>query len=277
MKYRYCVDLKEDNHLSFAIKRSLVENVAHKSMGRRGMYCDSEDGEEELEALRKEYLTAAGLAGPDRSCARRQALDRAWSVRNFEIDLYWKRSLYFWGFQVAFLASAGVAIGMLNEADRRIEPFLLTFGALLSLLGCISATLWVALERGSKDWQDNWERHIDLLEEEFTGAIYKTYVVPLERNGRSFSVSKLNSWMTLATAGFWGAALVILLFGLVARFGYSPPHYGFGIVAVLLFVICIRWWAGIKFSVKSSWSTGNQAPLESYKIISRNLRKGSEK
>ncbi|MFG6627022.1 hypothetical protein [Sulfitobacter sp. 1A12056] len=234
------------------------------------MCCDNE----ELKALREEYLTAAGLAGPDRSCARRQALDRAWSVRNFEIDLYWKRSLYFWGFQVAFLAGAGVAIGMLNEADRQIEPFLLTFGILLSLLGCLSATLWVALERGSKDWQDNWERHIDLLEEEFTGAIYKTYVVPIERNGRSFSVSKLNSWMTLATAGFWSAALVILLFGLVARFGYSAPHYGFGVAVVFFFVLWVRYWAGIEVGVRSGWSAGNQAPTSSYKVLSRKLSRG---
>jgi hypothetical protein len=238
---------------------------------------DCEKEEEGLEVLRNEYLIATGLFGPKRSCARRQALDRAWAVRNFEIDLYWKRSLYFWGFQVAFLAGAGVAIGMLNGADRQVEPFLLAIGALLSLLGCISATLWVALERGSKDWQDNWERHIDLLEEEFTGAIYKTYVVPAEKSGRSFSVSKLNSWMTLATAGFWCAAIVILLFGLVSRFGYSIPHYGFGIFAVFIFVVCVWWWAGIELSVRSSWSAGNQASSEAYKIVKRNLRRVSEK
>lgn len=235
------------------------------------------DSAEELKALREEYLIAAGLAGPDRLCERRQALDRAWSVRNFEIDLYWKRSLYFWGFQVAFLAGGGVAFGMLNEADRQVEPFLLAFGALLSLLGCISATLWAALERGSKDWQDNWERHIDLLEEEFTGAIYKTYVVPADKNGRSFSVSKLNSWMTLATAGFWSATLVILIFGLIARYGYSPPHYGFGIVAVLLFLTWLRCWTGIAFSVKSGWSAGNEAPISSYKVLNRKLRKEADK
>lgn len=253
--------------------RGLVENVSNKSLGLGMCY----DGDEEQKALREEYLIAASLAGPNRLCARRQALDRAWSVRNFEIDLYWKRSLYFWGFQVAFLAGAGVAIGMLNEADSQIEPFLLVFGALLSLLGCISATLWAALERGSKDWQDNWERHIDLLEEEFTGAIYKTYVVPVEKKGRSFSVSKLNSWMTLATAGFWCATLVILLYGLVARFGYSLPHYGFGMFSVFIFVVCVRWWAGIEFSVRSGWSTGNQVQISSYKILNRNLQRGSEK
>lgn len=230
--------------------------------------------ERAAEALRDEFLLAAGLAGPERASARRQALDRAWAVRNFEIDLYWKRSLYFWGFQVAFLAGAGVAIGMLNEAARRIEPFLLLFGVLLSLLGCIAATLWAALERGSKDWQDNWERHIDLLEDEFTGAIYKTYVVPAGKVGRSFSVSKLNSWMTLATAGFWFASLIILLFGLIARYGYPAPHFTFGVVLEICFVFWLRYWAGIDLGLRSGWNAGKQAPSAPYKVLRRSISKG---
>lgn len=225
------------------------------------------------EALREEFLREAGLHGDGRRCKREQALSRAWRVRDFEIELYWKRSLYFWGFQVAFLAGAGVSISLLNGAARELEPFFLVFGFILSLLGCISATLWAALERGSKDWQDNWERQIDLLEDEFTGAIYKTYVVPEEKRGKSFSISKLNSWMTLATAGFWCAALVIIVFGLAARYQVLPYFAGVksGALLVCLFLLWLRWWAGIEWSLTSGWSAGSGEPARQYKVQRRNI------
>jgi len=32
------------------------------------------------------------------------AWDKAWEIRNFEIEMYWKRATYFWAFQVAVFA-----------------------------------------------------------------------------------------------------------------------------------------------------------------------------
>ena len=39
-------------------------------------------------------------------CKIKETLRKAWEIRNFEINLYWKRALYFWGFIV--LAFSGI-------------------------------------------------------------------------------------------------------------------------------------------------------------------------
>lgn len=60
---------------------------------------------------------------------------------------------------------------------------LLIFSA-LGLFFCFS---WYLASRGSKHWQENWENHIDMLEDDITGPLYKTY-----KAGISYSVSNIN-------------------------------------------------------------------------------------
>jgi hypothetical protein len=64
-------------------------------------------------------------------------------------------------------------------------------------LFCLS---WYLVIRGSKEWQRNWEAHIDHLEEYVSGPIYKT----LYYSGKRFySVSKLNEVMALVICIVW--------------------------------------------------------------------------
>ncbi|WP_268124831.1 hypothetical protein [Roseivirga pacifica] len=109
-----------------------------------------------------------------RDSKREKALDRAWKNRDFEIELYWKRATYFWAFTAAtftayFLIISKGASSILNN-NPQIE-------LIVAFMGLFFSIGWVQVNRGSKKWQENWEKHIDLLEDEITGPIYKTVLM----------------------------------------------------------------------------------------------------
>src|ERR1700730_11367241 len=121
--------------------------------------------------LRERYLNTLGLAGMDQATVnkRRKALNRAYQLRTFEIEHYWKRATYFWGFQIAIFA----AFGLLWRADGQQNQWGLITVA-LSGLGVMTAVANSLSASGSKFWHRNWERHIDILEDEVEGRLYKT-------------------------------------------------------------------------------------------------------
>ena len=93
-------------------------------------------------------------------------LDRAHDIRKFEIDLYWKRSAYFW----TFIALAFAGYGALQMHNVRTEePHTETVGIkglafLLANVGLVASVAWFQVNRGSKYWQEYWETQIDSLE-----------------------------------------------------------------------------------------------------------------
>ena len=100
---------------------------------------------------------------------------------------------------------------------------------ILSCLGVVFSFAWLCVNRGSKFWQENWERHVDILENEVTGPLYK---VVLSRNldgytrpekvrdwitgPSALSVSKINQLISLYVFILW----VLLLW-------YSLPPFNF--------------------------------------------------
>jgi hypothetical protein len=92
------------------------------------------------------------------------ALQEARENRRFEIELYWKRAGYFW----LFISAAFAGYAALQA--HQIIAFL------LACLGLIFSLAWYFVNRGSKYWQENWELHVDLLEDSFSGPVYKTIV-----------------------------------------------------------------------------------------------------
>jgi hypothetical protein len=86
---------------------------------------------------------------------------------------------------------------------------------LVCCLGFVFSVAWYFANRGSKFWQENWENHVDLLEDPVIGPLYKTVLHdegmhPLRLFGAfRFSVSKINIILSL---------FVMLLFlGLLAK------------------------------------------------------------
>ena len=68
-------------------------------------------------------------------------------TRKFEIDLFWKRSLFFLG----FISAAFIGFGALYKKDA---PEL---ALLLACFGLVCSVAWTLANRGSKYWQENWQ------------------------------------------------------------------------------------------------------------------------
>lgn len=138
---------------------------------------------------------------------REKALDKAWKVRDFEIELYWKRATYFW----AFIASSFVAYFASINSDF-VQNHFIQLEYLIICIGFVFSVAWALVNIGSKNWQKNWEGHIDRLEDNFTGPLYKT----VKKTFYNFSVSRINIYISLFTASIW----VILAFSF-----YERNHY----------------------------------------------------
>ena len=133
----------------------------------------------------KKYFKAVfGTYYPDRERID-AALRLAHEIRQFEIRLYWQRSLFFWGFILA-LFTAFFVIWQFEE-DGLLEDLLLS---LLCYIGFFFSFAWKYLETGSKSWQKNWELHIDYLEDDITGKLHKTI---MGKTDEFFSLNSIHS------------------------------------------------------------------------------------
>lgn len=198
---------------------------------------------------REKYLEIMGFTEPTEgkgdninTAPIKAALDRAHEIRIFEIGMLWKRALYFWGFQGVILIALG---GVLNAASPQCcEPASVAYSSmmetaalLLSLVGFLTAFGLVLMNKGSKHWQENWEFHIDMLEEGNEGNLHKTIL----RGGgsRVFSVSKLNQRTSEIFAVFW--LIVLSIIGLwTAQIPMTDVYYNrcFLIGIIGIFFVC---------------------------------------
>lgn len=137
-------------------------------------------------------------------------LDRAYDIRKFEIDLYWKRAGYFWGFLVATFAAYFIVTDKTKFASRPELEFL------IQCIGLIFSLSWYLVNRGSKYWQVNWERIIDSLEEKIKKPLYRINL----KNDRSpfrlfsrypYSVSRINIIVSLFICCTWVCLIVVFL------------------------------------------------------------------
>jgi hypothetical protein len=133
---------------------------------------------------------------------KRQAkrFDVSLATRQLEIELYWKRSLFFWG----FIAAAFVSVAVLEGKS----PVLST---LVSGFGLVCSTGWALANRGSKYWQEQWESKIEDCEDAVTGPLFKKRQPRQDKgpwlSGRPYSVSKLAIALSDYVVLVWGAVL----------------------------------------------------------------------
>jgi hypothetical protein len=145
----------------------------------------------------KDYNSSFGIEDGHIDKAKlKEALNRAWETRNFEIDKFWVRVAYFWGF-IALIFGGYIAV-ITEKNDNVIEMHLDLY---LILLGLIFSVAWLLVIRGSKCWQRNWEEHINKLENSITGPLYKTIYCTKESY---YSVSGINKILAYAVIGVWG-------------------------------------------------------------------------
>jgi hypothetical protein len=162
-----------------------------------------------------EYRAQFGIDPPDPE-KRRLALERALDIRKFEIEHYWKRAAYFWTLIAAALTAYGVVQVASNVPERE------HLAVLIGALGFVFSFAWVCVNRGSKRWQENWENHVDMLEDGVIGPLYKTIAgrppvgehvalgSPISRRAKHyltgpspFSVSKINQIVSVFVTALW--------------------------------------------------------------------------
>ncbi|OZT17141.1 hypothetical protein [Serratia marcescens] len=145
----------------------------------------------------------------------KNAFEKISDIRKFEIDMYWKRATYFWTI-IAVTFTGYFALSVAKDLENK-EIYLL----LISSMGLVFTFAWYLANRGSKYWQENWENHLDLIEDEITGPLYKTILERPNKKTHSpmtnvenridsiltgpskLSVSKINQWVALYIILIW--------------------------------------------------------------------------
>jgi hypothetical protein len=122
-------------------------------------------------------------------------LKYAAEVRNFEIEKFWQRSIFFWG----FIGAAFVAYAQLFSKDD------LSF--YVACFGLVCSVAWTLQNRGSKSWQEAWETKVESVERDVLGVDLFANREPLQPKGfwgaQTFSVSRL----TIALSDFYSFGL----------------------------------------------------------------------
>lgn len=142
--------------------------------------------------------------------------DIALETRRFEIELYWKRTTYYWAFIAAGLAAYGLVY---TKKCLTTETYLIMM--LLALCGLVFSVGWFLANKGSKYWQENWEAHMGLLVTKHYGPIFKYLHCPPYKGllqGKPYSVSKINQ----VISGF----MIIIWSMLFAYPGYKILYPG---------------------------------------------------
>jgi hypothetical protein len=149
-----------------------------------------------------------------------KAYETAVETRKLEIQLFWSRSLFFWG----FIALAFIAYATLRRYSSDISVVIAGFGFVCSVA-------WSLGNRGGKFWQESWEIKVERIEPSVTGAMFSQPEDGYSRKnfwlrGRRFSVSKLAIALSDYTIILWFAIIVweiIRLFGSRTVVAFAKP------------------------------------------------------
>ena len=169
---------------------------------------------------------------------REEALKYALDIRKFEIDLYWKRATYFW---TLITASFVGYFALQNVEPSKKDEFSIF---VVACIGLVLSFAWYLVNRGSKYWQENWERHVDVLSEKVVGPLYRT---TLSRDGWlifephkafPFSVSRVNQTVSLFITVLW-AGLVLRALHLIRLF--CVTEYAIMAALTLVFLVLVPW------------------------------------
>ena len=156
-----------------------------------------------------------------------KAYDMAADIRKFEIELFWKRATFFWAFITAIYVAYFQVLTQIHHNEHGYISLVV-----LSALGLFFCVSWLLSSKGSKHWQENWEEHLNILEDDVTGPLYKTYLAE-----KSYSLSKI--------AIYAGWAVSFCAYGLLL---YEFSHFverqfaiqqGLKLLVTLVFAGCV--------------------------------------
>lgn len=196
--------------------------------------------------MSESYRKLFSLDATDEEAKRKveRALEHALDIRKFEIGLYWQRAAYFW----ALIAGAFAAYAAILSADNLKEQDFLAY--VVGCVGLVFTWAWFLVNRGSKFWQENWENHVDMLEDAVTGPLYKTVLKrpPEEEEKVSerlvlgpapYSPSKINQWVAVFTLCIW-IVLILHILDLDPSLPVSWKHVPPALITFVFGVIMTR-------------------------------------
>src|ERR1700704_844080 len=174
-----------------------------------------------------------------------KALDNALDIRKFEIGLYWQRAAYFW----ALISVAFAGYFAILSAEHLDDKEYLAY--IVSCIGFLFTWAWFLVNRGSKYWQENWENHVDMLEDEVMGPLYKTVLHRPEQTSflqkhiigpKAISVSKINQWVSCSVLCIW----VMLAYHSLSLIGltHTPSVKRIVIAVITLSFACLMFRKG---------------------------------
>lgn len=161
---------------------------------------------------------------------KKEALKQACEIRKFEIELYWKRATYFWTFIgatfVGYAAFFNSSTPIYSGSNKELILIL------IACLGLVFSVAWHCVNKGSKFWQENWENHVELLEDQVIGPLYKTLTKrPIGHRSKfetfgdffsepkPYSVSKINQLISTYMAFIWA----LILFSSIGDISFNYP------------------------------------------------------
>lgn len=161
------------------------------------------------------------------------ALTYALKNRKTEIESYWRRAQYFWGFLVTIYG--GYVVVFTSSMPNSF--FQQTALLLLSLVGYFFSVGWFLSNRGSAFWQENWEYHVRELEKEVFGPLHSIVATNISHYKRTswhapfpYSVNKINCILSL---------LFVILGLVLAISNFCTVLGSLGLLAKTAITICI--------------------------------------
>jgi len=192
------------------------------------------------------------VSGTEDDIASRR-LEKILDIRKFEIDLYWKRATYFWAFIAASLTGYGLTI----TSQTPSADCVLKFQFIIICLGLIFSLAWYLVNKGSKFWQENWEKHLDLTEDSVIGPLYKTTIS--KNTYSSFwnptkayavSVSKVNQILSLFVLLIW---ICIMTHFTYERFSFFKTfNLFYSLIALTTIIMTIYLLLGSRTGIKDT-------------------------
>jgi hypothetical protein len=223
----------------------------------------------------EEYLEAFGDGNK-----REAALEHALDVRKFEIDLYWKRAAYFW----TFIGATFVGYVAVQASSAATKDDL---SVLLSCLGIVFSVGWFCANKGSKQWQENWENHVGMLEDDTIGPLYKIVLtrprpetwdrrlIDLVTGPSNFSVSKINQIISTFVTLLWVILLLQSLAPISLAASINWKHTAIiaaTVIACASFYFIGRTYRGTHLHVATIRTTEIETPVSSNPAVSQEAK-----
>lgn len=190
----------------------------------------------------KEYLSL--FPDDNKSASERKrmlALKEALETRKFEISLYWKRTGFFWAFITVIYTALFNVFCKYLECPCKYSIFVPAISVLAGL-GFFFSLAWHMVNKGSKFWQENWEKHVALLERSEIGPLHDVYLNP--RGGKlkrwnptesfDFSVTKVNMWASALMCVLSFFMEVMVCYWIYKKIGTKIGNYFFNILPVIV-------------------------------------------